>query len=82
MNNRNVASKSKIITSLIWKLLERCGAQGVQLLVQIVLAERLTYIDISVRIPVLSMAICFGMTALTKLLVRGKELKDDNDLFI
>ena len=51
-------------------------------LVQIVLAEGLTNIDISVRIPVLSMAICFGMTALTKLLVRGKELKDDNDLFI
>lgn len=49
---------------------------------QILLAEGLSNIDISVRIPVLAMAVSFGMMALTKLLVRGKELKDDNDLFV
>ena len=28
------------------------------------------------------MAVCFAMLAVTKLLVRGKALKDDNDLFV
>lgn len=34
------------------------------------------------RLPVLSLAVAFGMLALTRLLSQGKALKDDNDLFI
>lgn len=39
MNNR--ISKSRIVSSLIWKLLERGGTQGIQLIVQVVLARLL-----------------------------------------
>jgi len=39
-------------------------------------------IDVSVSIPVMSMAVVFGTMALTRLLVQGKEIKDDNDLFV
>ena len=49
---------------------------------QILLAPLLRNIAVSVNIPVLGMAVCFAMLAVTKLLVRGKELKDDNDLFV
>ena len=49
---------------------------------QILLAPLLRNIAVSVSIPVLGMAVCFAMLAVTKLLVRGKELKDDNDLFV
>ena len=50
--------------------------------VQAVLLNRLHNIDVSVSIPVMSMAVVFGAMALTRLLVRGKEIKDDNDLFV
>ena len=49
---------------------------------QILLTPLLQNISVSVSIPVLGMAVCFAMLAVTKLLVRGKELKDDNDLFV
>ena len=39
-------------------------------------------IHVSVSFPVMGMAVCFAMLAVTKLLVRGKALKDDNDLFV
>lgn len=39
MENQNI--KSTIISSLIWKLLERSGTQGIQFIVQIVLARLL-----------------------------------------
>ena len=49
---------------------------------QILLAPMLRNIAVSVSIPVLGMAVCFALLTVTKLLVRGKELKDDNDLFV
>ena len=49
---------------------------------QILLAPLLRNIAVSVSIPVLGMAVCFALLTVTKLLVRGKELKDDNDLFV
>ena len=49
---------------------------------QILLAPLLQNISVSVSIPVLGMAVCFALLTVTKLLVRGKELKDDNDLFV
>lgn len=50
--------------------------------IQAVALNYLHNIDVSVRIPVLSMAVVFGTLVLTKLLVQGKALKDDNDLFV
>ena len=49
---------------------------------QILLAPLLQNISVSVSIPVLGMAVCFALLSVTRLLVRGKELKDDNDLFV
>ena len=49
---------------------------------QILLAPLLRNIAVSVSIPVLGMAVCFALLTVTRLLVRGKELKDDNDLFV
>lgn len=49
---------------------------------QILLAPLLQNISVTVTVPVAGLAVCFAMLAVTKLLVRGKELKDDNDLFV
>lgn len=38
----NVADKSSVIASLFWKLMERGGTQGIQFIVQIILARILT----------------------------------------
>lgn len=49
---------------------------------QVLAASRLYHIDASVRIPVFSTALCFGCMVLTRLLSRGKEIKEENDLYI
>lgn len=49
---------------------------------QLLASPMLMNIQLEVRIPVMGLAVSFVMLAVTRLLVRGKELKDDNDLFI
>ena len=49
---------------------------------QVFCAGMLHDVDVTVRLPISAMAVSFGMLALTRLLVQGKELKDDNDLFV
>lgn len=49
---------------------------------QVAFAGNLHDIDTSLNFPVFSMALVFVTLALTRLLMQGKELKDDNDLFI
>lgn len=49
---------------------------------QVVLAPYLVNVDFTLRIPALSLGLTFGMMALIRLLGQGKELKEDNDLFI
>lgn len=49
---------------------------------QILMTPLLQNISVAVTVPVAGLAVCFAMLAVTKLLVRGKELKDDNDLFV
>ncbi len=51
-------------------------------LAQLLLSPLLMNISVAVSFPVMGLAVCFAMLAVTKLLVRGKELKDDNDLFV
>lgn len=82
MDNRNIASKSKIISSLIWKLLERCGAQGVQLLVQILLARLLDPEDFGVLtllVIFVNLANVFIQTGFSTSLIQKKEV-DEVDL--
>ena len=59
-----------------------CLTGLLQNLAQILLTPLMRNISVSVTVPVSGLAVCFAMLAVTKLLVRGKELKDDNDLFV
>ena len=49
---------------------------------QILFSAMLQNVSVSASIPVTGLAVCFVMLAVTRLLVRGKALKDDNDLFV
>lgn len=49
---------------------------------QVVFAGVIYDAEVSLRLPVMSIAIAFGAMALTRLLVQGKTLKEDNELFI
>ena len=49
---------------------------------QILMAPLLQSISVAVTVPVTGLAVCFAMLAVTGLLVRGKELKDESDLFV
>lgn len=49
---------------------------------QVLLAPVLLNVQMELRLPILSMAVAFGMMALTRLLGEGKAIKEDNDLFI
>ncbi len=51
-------------------------------LVQILLAPVLYDLHVTLRIPVLSIAVVFALMLLTRLLNQGKQIKEDNDLFI
>lgn len=82
MDYQNTASKGKIISSLIWKLLERCSAQGVQLLVQILLARLLDPEDFGVLtllIVFINLANVFIQTGFSTSLIQKKEV-DEVDL--
>lgn len=49
---------------------------------QLLMADLLLNVHVAVRFPVMGMSVSFAVLAVTKLLVRGKELKDESDLFI
>ena len=49
---------------------------------QLLMHDMLLNVQMELSLPLLGLAVCFAMLAVTKLLVRGKELKDDNDLFV
>lgn len=49
---------------------------------QVLAASRLYNIDAMVRIPVFSVALCLCSMALTRLLGQGKDIKEENDLYI
>lgn len=51
-------------------------------LAQILMTPLMHNISVSVTVPLVGLAVCFAMLSVTRLLVRGKELKDDNDLFV
>lgn len=49
---------------------------------QVLLAGKLVNVDVVLHLPVVSLAVTFGMMALTRLLDQGKALKEDNELFV
>lgn len=71
--------KSKTLSSLIWKFAERCGAQLIQFVVQIVLARLLTPADyglIGLITVFLTIALVFAQSGLGQALVQRKEIND------
>jgi O-antigen/teichoic acid export membrane protein len=73
--------KSKIISSMVWKLLERSGAQGVQFVVQIVLARLLMPADygmIALVTIFITLANVFVQSGFNRALVQKKD-SDDHD---
>ena len=79
MDEHNVSSKKQIVASLIWKVLERFGVQGVQFVVQIVLARILEPDDfgvITLLTIFISLANVFVQTGFNTALIQKKEVDD------
>lgn len=75
----NEINKTKIISSLFWKFLERGGAQGVQLIVQIILARLLSPEDfgtIALVIVFISIAQVFVQSGLNTALIQKKHVEE------
>jgi len=79
MNNQNI--KSKVLSSLIWKLMERGGTQGIQFIVQIVLARILVPNDygiISLIAIFITIANVFVQSGFNTALIQKKDT-DETD---
>lgn len=63
---------------LLVPLMAQAALNGAQAMA----APILYHIDTNLNLPVTSIILALGSMALTRLLVHGKELKEDNDLFI
>lgn len=74
MKNQNV--KSEVISSLFWKLLERNGTQGIQFIVQIVLARLLVpeqFGTIAIVMVFISLAQVFVQSGFNTALIQKKD---------
>lgn len=79
--NNNPITKKTVISSLIWKFLERGGVQGVQFILTIVLARLVTPSDygiISILLVFIQIANVFIQTGFNTALIQKKE-SDDTD---
>lgn len=73
---RENSTKSKIFTSLFWKLMERGGTQGVQFIVQIVLARLLSPDDfgtVAIVMVVIQLAQVFVQSGFNTALIQKKD---------
>ena len=73
--------KSIIISSLIWKLMERTGVQGVQFIVQIILARILSPDDygiISLITIFIALATVFVQSGFNTALIQKKNVKEED----
>lgn len=69
----------KVISNLIWRYAERCGAQGIQFVVQIVLARLLTPADyglVGLITVFIAIAQVFAQSGLGQALVQRKDADD------
>lgn len=76
---RETVSKNKVITSLIWKFLERGGVQGVQFILSIILARLITPEDygvIAILIVFIQIATVFIQSGFNTALIQKKESDD------
>jgi len=76
-------SKNKVISSLLWNLLERGGAQIVQLIVQIILARLLTpesFGIIAIVLVFVNIANVFVTQGFNTAIIQKKEMMRENCL--
>ena len=74
-------SKETIINSLLWKLMERSGVQGIQFILQIVLARLLTPDDYGIIALIaifIVIANVFVQSGLNTALIQNKDSNDDD----
>lgn len=74
-------NNSKILSSLIWKFLERVGVQGVQFVLQIVLARILSpehYGMLSIMIIFVNLANVFIQTGFNTALIQNKDVTEED----
>lgn len=75
----NIHNKSNIISSLLWKLLERGGTQGIQFIVQIVLARLLIpeeFGTIAIVMVFINLAQVFVQSGFNTALIQKKEVDE------
>ncbi|NLL02118.1 MAG: lipopolysaccharide biosynthesis protein [Mollicutes bacterium] len=75
----NPINKTKVISSLFWKLMERGGTQGIQFIVQIILARLLLPEDfgaIAIVMVFISLAQVFVHSGLNTALIQSKDVDD------
>lgn len=75
----NIPKRSTVLSSLLWKLMERSGTQGIQFLVQIILARLLTpeqFGTIAIVTVFISLATVFVQGGLNTALIQKKGTDD------
>lgn len=75
----NEVNKSKVISSLFWKLLERIGTQGIQFIIQIVLARLLLpeeYGLIAIVMVFITLANVFVQSGFNTALIQKKQVDE------
>ena len=73
--------QNKVISSLVWKLLERFGVQGVQFILQIILARLLDpehYGILSLMVIFTNLANIFVQSGFNTALIQNKEVKEED----
>ena len=75
----NPINKTKVVSSLLWKLMERGGTQGIQFIVQIVLARLLLPKDfgaIAIITVFISLAQVFVQSGFSSALIQNKDVNE------
>ena len=84
--NRTEISKNTVIKSLIWKLFERGGTQGIQFIIQIILARLLSPEDygiLAILLAFIALANVFVQSGLNTALIQKKnaDIEDFSSVF-
>ena len=76
-----MSQKSNITTSIIWKLLERFGVQGIQFVLQIILARLLSpehYGELSMMVIFITLANVFIQNGFNTALIQNKDITEED----
>lgn len=80
-DNNNGLNSNKVVTSFGWKLTERIVSQGINLLVQIILARLLVpevFGSLAIIIAITNFATIIAQSGFSTYIVQKKDLKDDD----